>query len=67
MSHRNTVVAGQGQDADRTPAVPDLTDVDLRTLRSMDDPALTEAVGRVLDHSGELTEAWWTGDDSTRH
>ncbi len=63
MSHRNTVVAGQGRDAGRTPAAPDLTDVDLRTLRVMDDPGTAEAVGRVLDRPWELAEAWWTTDE----
>ncbi|MGW7050750.1 FxSxx-COOH cyclophane-containing RiPP peptide [Streptomyces sp. NPDC054887] len=63
MSHRNTVVAGQGRDAGQPPVVPDLTDVDLRTLRTSDDPGLTEAVGRVLDRPGDLAEAWWTGDE----
>ncbi|MGX1881219.1 FxSxx-COOH cyclophane-containing RiPP peptide [Streptomyces sp. NPDC055287] len=66
MSHRNTVVAGQGQDAGRPPPVPDLTHVDLRTLRTMDDPGLTEAIDQVLGRSGDLAEAWWATDEPGR-
>ncbi|MET9512205.1 FxSxx-COOH cyclophane-containing RiPP peptide [Streptomyces flavidovirens] len=65
VSHRNTVVAGQERDAGRPPAVPDLTELDLRTLRTMDDPALTEAVRGVLDRPWELAEAWWSESDPT--
>ncbi|GGX05104.1 FxSxx-COOH cyclophane-containing RiPP peptide [Streptomyces chryseus] len=63
MSHRNTVVAGQGRDAGQPPAVPDLTELDLRTLRTMDDPGLAEAVRQVLDQPWELAEAWWSEPD----
>ncbi|MBT2400249.1 FXSXX-COOH protein [Streptomyces sp. ISL-100] len=59
------MVAGPGQDAGRSPAVPDLTDLDLRTLRTMDDPGLTEAVGHVLERSRELAEAWWSDGEPT--
>jgi FXSXX-COOH protein len=45
--------------------VPDLTDLDLRTLRTMDDPGLTEAVGHVLERSRELAEAWWSDGEPT--
>ncbi|OEJ25054.1 hypothetical protein AR457_11860 [Streptomyces agglomeratus] len=66
MSHWNTAVAGPGQDAGPPPAVPDLTDADLRTLRVMDDPEVRRAVDEVLHRTRELAESWWAGEDSTR-
>lgn len=49
----------------RAPLLLDLAHVDLRTLRAMDDPRLAEAVERVLGHSRELGESWYSGDGPT--
>ncbi|WP_314172041.1 hypothetical protein [Streptomyces winkii] len=38
------------------PPLPDLSGVDLRTLRRMDTPALTAAVAHVLSGAGEGSE-----------
>ncbi|MEU9999891.1 hypothetical protein [Streptomyces sp. NPDC050848] len=54
-------VAGVDRGAGRPPHLPDLTAVDLRTLRFMDDPELAVAVGRVLWHTGDLAESWDEG------
>jgi FXSXX-COOH protein len=43
---------------------PDLTGVDLRTLRAMDDPAVLAAVAGVLADPEGLRRVWYTtGDD----
>ncbi|WP_330173649.1 hypothetical protein OG875_08735 [Streptomyces sp. NBC_01498] len=43
------------------PELPDLTGVDLRTLRRLDDDALTAAVEDVLRCPGSFTDAWNDG------
>ncbi|MFB7451174.1 hypothetical protein ACFTWS_34745 [Streptomyces sp. NPDC057027] len=52
-------VAGVDRGGDRPWGLPDLTGVDLRTLRFMDDPALVAAVDRVLWHPQELGASWF--------
>ncbi|MET9437592.1 hypothetical protein [Streptomyces sp. NPDC006551] len=49
---------GVDRDAGQAPPLPDLTAVDLRTLRVMDHPDLVAAVDRVLGRSLELGESW---------
>jgi FXSXX-COOH protein len=43
--------------------LPDLTDVDLRTLRAMDDPVLMAAVDQLLRDPREFREVWYVGED----
>ncbi|MEV4949478.1 hypothetical protein [Streptomyces sp. NPDC053755] len=52
---------GVDRDAGRLPHLPDLTTVDLRTLRSLDHPGLAAAVERVLRRPAELAESWVEG------
>ncbi|ARP72271.1 hypothetical protein LK07_23725 [Streptomyces pluripotens] len=47
----------------RTVLPADLTDVDLRTLRAMEDPDLMTAVVRVLYEAGAATEVWYVSED----
>ncbi|MFF0472773.1 hypothetical protein [Streptomyces sp. NPDC004284] len=54
-------VAAVDRGSDRPWGLPDLADVDLRTLRFMDDPALAAAVERVLWHPQELGDSWFEG------
>ncbi|MFD9036052.1 hypothetical protein ACFVZW_33675 [Streptomyces sp. NPDC059567] len=54
-------VAGVDKGAGRPPHLPDLTAVDLRTLRFMDDPELAVAVERVLWQPRDLAESWNEG------
>ncbi|MEU1011415.1 hypothetical protein [Streptomyces sp. NPDC005890] len=65
MGERRTRVAGLGEDAGEVVFPPDLTDVDLRTLRAMDDPAVLAAVAGVLADPEGLSRVWYTtgGDD----
>jgi FXSXX-COOH protein len=58
---------GPGTDAGRAVLLPDLTDVDLRTLRAMDAPALLAAVDRVLCDADEFREVWYVGEDPTEN
>ncbi|GGU71635.1 hypothetical protein GCM10010275_02340 [Streptomyces litmocidini] len=51
-------VAGADRGGERPWRLPDLTGVDLRTLRFMDDPELAAAVERVLWHPQELADSW---------
>lgn len=44
------------------PPLPDLSGVDLRTLRRMDTPALTAAVAHVLRGPGEAGELFTAND-----
>ncbi|MGW4568807.1 hypothetical protein ACWEN3_42865 [Streptomyces sp. NPDC004561] len=60
MGERRTGVAGLGEDAGEVAFPPDLTDVDLRTLRAMDDPAVLAAVDAVLADSEGLRRVWYT-------
>ncbi|QQM47332.1 hypothetical protein [Streptomyces liliifuscus] len=48
-------------------ALPDLTDVDLRTLRAMDDPGLIAAVDQVLKSSREFGQVWYVGGEGEKH
>ncbi|MEU5920241.1 hypothetical protein ACWEPZ_09580 [Streptomyces sp. NPDC004288] len=52
-------VAGADRGGARPRGLPDLTGVDLRTLRFMDDPALVAAVERVLGDPRELGASWF--------
>ncbi|KQX13932.1 hypothetical protein ASC82_08395 [Streptomyces sp. Root431] len=52
-------VAGVDRGGERPWHLPDLTAVDLRTLRFMDDPELAAAVERVLWHPQELGASWF--------
>ncbi|MBT2439109.1 hypothetical protein J7E93_03030 [Streptomyces sp. ISL-36] len=56
-------VAGVDRDAGPPRHLPDLTAVDLRTLRFMDHPELAAAVERVLWQPLELAESWREGAD----
>ncbi|CAM5320398.1 hypothetical protein [Streptomyces tanashiensis] len=60
-------VAGVGRGGERPRRLPDLTTVDLRTLRFMDDPELAAAVERVLWHPQELAESWTEGAGTEVH
>ena len=63
MGEQRNGAADPGRDAGRTVSLPDLTDVDLRTLRAMDDPGLAAAVDQVLLNSHESRDVWFVGDD----
>ncbi|MGW4161763.1 hypothetical protein [Streptomyces sp. NPDC004788] len=51
-------VAGVDRADGRPRRLPDLTGVDLRTLRFMDDPDLAAAVERVLWETQDLSDSW---------
>jgi hypothetical protein len=55
--------AGPGEDAVRAALLLDLTSVDLRTLRAMDDPELIAAVDRMLAESSGLRNVWYANPD----
>ncbi|MFF8608491.1 hypothetical protein ACF06X_21410 [Streptomyces sp. NPDC015346] len=57
LEHREWATGGD-PDAGQAPPLPDLTAVDLRTLRDMDHPELVAAVDRVLGRSRDLGESW---------
>ncbi|MEU1403469.1 hypothetical protein ABZ471_14090 [Streptomyces sp. NPDC005728] len=61
MGEPRTWAAGPGEDAGRTALLPDLTGVDVASLRAMDDPGLIAAVEHVLHRSGEFHEVWYSG------
>ncbi|CAM5377905.1 hypothetical protein GCM10010222_02620 [Streptomyces tanashiensis] len=50
--------AGVDRAGGRPRGLPDLTGVDLRTLRFMDDPDLADAVERVFWRTQELGDSW---------
>ncbi|MFD0373376.1 MULTISPECIES: hypothetical protein [unclassified Streptomyces] len=52
-------VAGVDRAGARPRRLPDLTGVDLRTLRFMDDPDLAAAVERVLWRPQDLADSWF--------
>lgn len=54
-------VAEVDREDDRLPHLPDLTAVDLRTLRFTDDPELAAAVDRLLWRPEELADSWPEG------
>jgi hypothetical protein len=58
--------AGPGVDAGWTMPLPDLTDVDLRTLRAMEDPGLMVAVDQVFMGSQEFKEIWYSDEGNVR-
>ncbi|MFI9745269.1 hypothetical protein [Streptomyces sp. NPDC052494] len=59
MLEHTKQVAGVDRGDERPWRLPDLTAVDLRTLRFMDDPELVAAVDRVLWHPQELGASWF--------
>ncbi|PWI15612.1 hypothetical protein DI272_16615 [Streptomyces sp. Act143] len=63
MGDQRKRAAGPGAEDARGAFLPDLTDVDLRTLRAMDDPGLIAAVGRVLRTSAAFREMWYGDTD----
>ncbi|MFB7587425.1 hypothetical protein [Streptomyces sp. NPDC056169] len=58
MFERTEWATGVGRSAGRSPRLPDLAAVDLRTLRVMDDAVLGAAVERVLLHPSDLVVSW---------
>ncbi|MGH4029069.1 FxSxx-COOH cyclophane-containing RiPP peptide [Actinomycetota bacterium Odt1-20B] len=42
--------------------MPDLSGVDLRALRAMEDPVLAAAVERILARPGALGDSWWSNE-----
>ncbi|MFB7502507.1 hypothetical protein [Streptomyces broussonetiae] len=63
MAEQRKGAAGPGEYGGWAAFPPDLTDVDLRTLRAMDDPGLMAAVAGVLCRSREQGEVWYVNDD----
>ncbi|NUS13730.1 MAG: FXSXX-COOH protein [Streptomyces sp.] len=63
MGDQRKRAAGPGGEDARGAFLPDLTDVDLRTLRAMDDPGLIAAVDRVLRSSARSREMWYGDTD----
>ncbi|WP_367320863.1 hypothetical protein [Streptomyces sp. HUAS ZL42] len=66
MAERRKWADGPGEDAGRTAPLPDLTDVDLPTLRALDDPGLMAAVDRVLEGTPDSKEIWYVGSEGGR-
>ncbi|MGW2645465.1 hypothetical protein ACWC2T_11235 [Streptomyces sp. NPDC001393] len=64
MAEQRKGAAGPGEDRGRTAHLPDLTDVDLRTLRATDDPGLMALVRDVLCRTREFGEVWYVGEES---
>ncbi|MFF1508984.1 hypothetical protein [Streptomyces sp. NPDC058326] len=58
MFERTEWATGAGRRAGRSPHLPDLAAVDLRTLRVTDDAVLGAAVERVLRHPSDLVVSW---------
>jgi hypothetical protein len=54
---------GLGEDTEEAVFPPGLTDVDLRTLRALDDPAALAAVAGVLADPCGLCRVWSTNPD----
>ncbi|MEV5877555.1 hypothetical protein AB0L75_25700 [Streptomyces sp. NPDC052101] len=65
MAEQRKGAAGPGADRERTALLSGLTDIDLRTLRAMDDPGLMTAVGDVLGRAREFGEVWYVGEEGT--
>ncbi|WBO63902.1 hypothetical protein [Streptomyces camelliae] len=63
MAEQRKGAAGPGEDRGLTALLSGLTDVDLRTLRAMDDPGLMAVVGDVLYRAREFGEVWYAGED----
>ncbi|MEU6878055.1 hypothetical protein [Streptomyces sp. NPDC046712] len=66
MSEHKEWATGTDRGAGQAPSLPDLTAVDLRTLRVMDHPELAAAVEHVLVQSLELGESWASNSDGLR-
>ncbi|MDV9193657.1 hypothetical protein R6L23_36545 [Streptomyces sp. SR27] len=58
MFERTEWATGIGRGARRSPRLPDLAAVDLRTLRVSNDAVLGEAVERVLRDPSDLVVSW---------
>lgn len=63
MAEQRKGASGPGEDRGRTALLSGLTDVDLRTLRALDDPGLMAAVGDVLCRAREFRDVWYTGEE----
>lgn len=67
MSEHTKRAADAGRAVRRPRRLPDLTGVDLRTLRFMDDPELSAAVDRLLWRPQDLADSWVeSGGDKVR-
>ncbi|MBD0422395.1 hypothetical protein AB0L35_03860 [Streptomyces sp. NPDC052309] len=66
MAEQVNTVAGSGGVAGRTTLLPGLTDVDLRTLRAMDEPALMAAVEQVFEGARGPDEIWYSDEGRKR-
>ncbi|MFC5724812.1 hypothetical protein ACFP1Z_32160 [Streptomyces gamaensis] len=66
--HSTAADTGPAQPTDRNPPLPDLTGLDLRSLRllDLDEDGLTAAVDSALRQPGELGETWYS-DGSVGH
>ncbi|GHG37842.1 hypothetical protein [Streptomyces zaomyceticus] len=60
-------VAGVDRAEGRPRRLPDLTGVDLRTLRFMDDPDLEAAVERVFWRTRDLSDSWMESNGDGAH
>ncbi|MHC0431741.1 hypothetical protein ACX6XY_16390 [Streptomyces sp. O3] len=60
MAEQRNSAVGLEDDAGRPPLPPELPDIDLRTLRAMDDAGLAAAVEEVLERAGQLAEVWYS-------
>ncbi|MGW3957774.1 hypothetical protein ACWEKM_44485 [Streptomyces sp. NPDC004752] len=63
MGEQRNGAFGPGDEVAWTALLPDLTGVDLRTLRAMDDPGLIAAVDHVLRGSVDFQEVWYSETD----
>ncbi len=66
MAEQVNAVAGSGEVAGRTTLLPSLTEVDLRTLRAMDEPALMAAVEQVFQGARGPGEIWYSDEGRKR-
>ncbi|MFH8577486.1 hypothetical protein OHB11_13030 [Streptomyces zaomyceticus] len=60
-------VAGVDRAEGRPRRLPDLTGVDLRTLRFMDDPDLEAAVEQVFWRTRDLSDSWMESNGDGSH
>ncbi|MEU6575377.1 hypothetical protein [Streptomyces sp. NPDC046805] len=65
MVEQRSRATGSGVYVVPTALLPDLTDVDLRTLRAMDDPGLRAAVEQVLHDAAWFREVWYGDTEPT--
>ncbi|MET8680432.1 FxSxx-COOH cyclophane-containing RiPP peptide [Streptomyces sp. NPDC004647] len=56
--HRSTAAADPYGPVEGGPPLPDLTGVDLRSLRDLQHPVLSAAVEDVLRHTPQTSDAW---------